>query len=99
MHCLVLIKLLLEHKVLSVIASLPAPVELVITQVDDNVKMRLTLQLIKGISRVLQKLLKYFNETIISTSFSLPAAGVFHVIFILNLTDAEYAILSFGSTL
>ena len=61
--------------------------------------MRLTSQLINGISRVLQKLLKYFNGTIISTSFLLPAAGVFPVIFILDLNDAESAKLSFGSSL
>ena len=83
----------------SVIANLIAPVELVITQVDDQVKMRLTSQLINGISRVLQKLLKYFNGTIISTSFVLPSAGVFPVIFILDLNDSESAKLSFGSSL
>ena len=89
---------MLEQKVclllftfVSVIANLPAPVELVITQVDDHVKMRLTSQLIKGISRVLQKLLKYFNGTVISTYFSLPAAGVFPVIFILDLNDSKSA--------
>ena len=53
----------------SVIASLSAPIELVITQVDDHVKIRLTWQLINGISRVLQKMLEYFNGRIISTSF------------------------------
>ena len=61
--------------------------------------MRLTSQLIKGISRVLQKLLRYFNGTIISTYFSLSAAGVFPVIFILDLNDSEPARLSFGSSL
>ena len=50
-------------------ANLTASVELVITQVDDHVKMKLTSQLINGISRILQKLLKYFNGTNISTSF------------------------------
>ena len=73
--------------------------DLVTTQVDDYVKMRLTSQLIKGISRVPQKLLKYFNRTIISTSFSSPAAGVFPVIFILDLNDSESARLAFGSSL
>ena len=62
-------------------ANVPAPVELVITKVDEHIKIRLTSQLIKGISRVLQKLLKYFNETIFSTPFSLPPAGAFPVIF------------------
>ena len=47
----------------------------------------------------LQKLLKYFNGTIISTSFVLPAGGVFPVIFILDLNDAEFAKLLFGSSL
>ena len=41
--------------------------------------MRLTSQLINGISRVLQKLLTYFKGTIISTSFVLASAGVFPV--------------------
>ena len=38
--------------------------------------MRLISQLIIDISRVLQKLLKYFNGTAISTFFVLPAAGL-----------------------
>ena len=67
-----------------VTATVPAPVELVITQVDDHVNWRLILQIINGISRVLQKLLKYFDSTIISTSFVLPSSGVFPVIFVLN---------------
>ena len=54
--------------------------------------MRLTSSLINGNSsslnndnsRVLQKLIKYFNCRIISTSFALPSAGVFPVIFILQ---------------
>ena len=46
-----LIKLLEAHKVfLSLISNVPAPVELVITQVDEHVLMRLTSQLINGIS-------------------------------------------------
>ena len=48
-------------------------------------KKRLTSQLINGISRFLQKLLKYFNGTIILTSFVLPPAGVLPVIFTLVL--------------
>ena len=50
----------LVHKVttrtynfVSVIANFPSPVELVITQSLDHVKIRLTSQLINGISRVL----------------------------------------------
>ena len=61
--------------------------------------MRLTSQLINSISRVFQKLLKYFNGTIISTSFVLPSAGVVPVIFILDLSDLESVTLSFGSSL
>ena len=89
MHYLELIKLLLEINFVLVISSLPAPVELLITPVDDHVKMRSILQLINGISKVLQKLHKYFNGTIISTSSVLLSAGVFPVIFILDLNDLE----------
>ena len=83
----------------SVIWNLPPPVELLITQVDDLVKMGLTSQLINGISRVLQELLKYFNGTIISTFFVFPSSGVFSVIFILDLNDSKYAKLSLGLSL
>ena len=83
----------------SVILNFPSPVELVITQSLDQVKIRLTSQLINGISSVLQKLLKYFNGTIISTSFVLSSAGVFPVIFILALNDSDLTKLLFGSSL
>ena len=53
------------------------PVELVITQNDNHVKMKFTPQLTNGVSRVLEKLLKYFNGIIISLSFVLPSAGTF----------------------
>ena len=46
-----------------------------------------------------QKLFKYFNGTIISTSFALPTAGAFSVIFILDLNDSDCVMLSFGSSL
>ena len=59
-------------------------------------KERLTSHFINGISRVLQKLLKCFDGIIILTSFVLPAAGVFPVIFALDLNDSEFAKLSFG---
>ena len=86
-----LIKLLLGNIIfVSVISNATSPVELVITQVDDHVKIKLTLQLIKGISRVLQKLFKYFNGTIISASFSLLSSGVFPVIFILDILDFSF---------
>ena len=61
--------------------------------------MKLTSQSIESISRVLQKLLKYFRGNIISTSFSLPAAGVFPIIFILDLNDSKSVKLSFCSFL
>ena len=77
------------------IANLPIPVGLVITEVDDHVKMRLNSQFINEISIVLQKLLKYFNFTIISTFFVLRSAGVFPVIFILDLNNSK----SFDSSL
>ena len=60
---------------------------------------KLTSQLINDISRVLQKLLKNFNGTIISTSFVLPGAGVFPVISILDLNDSDCTMLSFVSSL
>ena len=43
---------------------------LVITQFSDRVKIRFISQFINGISSVLQKLLKCFNDTTISISFS-----------------------------
>ena len=61
--------------------------------------MRLISQLINGISRVLQKLLRYFNGTPISASFVLPAAGVFPVILISYSNDSDCVIISFGSYL
>ena len=66
--------------------------------VDYHVKIKLTLWLIKGISRVLQTLLKYVNGTIILKSFISPLIGLFPVIFTLDLNDSEFAKLSFGST-
>ena len=84
---------------ISVILNLALPVELVIKQVDYPAKKILTSQLVNRISRVLQKLLKYCNGTIILTSYVLPPAGVFTVIFTLDLKDSEFAKLSFGSSL
>ena len=48
--------------------------------------MKLILQLTKGISRVLQKLLKYFYVKIISTSFR-PPETVLLVIFCLDIDE------------
>ena len=61
--------------------------------------MRLTSQLIDGISKVLQKLLKYFNGNITSTYFVLPAAGLIPVIFTLDSNVSESVKLSFGPSL
>ena len=61
-------------------------------------KKSLTSQLINGVSRVLKKLLKYFNGAIILTSFVLTLGGVFPVIFILDLNDSDCVITSFGSS-
>ena len=68
-------------------------------QDDDQVSIRLISQFINGISRVLQKLLKYFNGAVISISFILLSAGLFPVIFILDLNDSESVKLLFGSSL
>ena len=46
--------------------------------------MILISQLINDNSRVLQKLLKYFSDRTISTSYVLPSADVFPVIVILD---------------
>ena len=56
--------------------------------------MRLISQLIKDISRVIQKILKYFSSTAISTFFVLPSAGIFPVIHILDLNNSEFSIRS-----
>ena len=58
------------------------------TQFADHVKISSTSQLIKGISKVVQKLLKYFNGTIISTSCILPSSQVWPVIFVLKLNES-----------
>ena len=64
----------------SVIANVVSFVSLDNTHLSDQVKMRLSSQIVKGISRVFQKLLKYFNDTIISTSF-VPPSAILPVIF------------------
>ena len=51
-----------------------------------------------SISRVFQKLLEYFNGTIILTFFLLPLAEVLPVIFNIDLNDSEFAKLWFGSS-
>ena len=68
------------------------------TQFADQVKARLSLQLIKGTSRVLQKLLEYFNGTIISTLSISPSLLVWLVIFVLKLNESV-ALASLKSTI
>ena len=60
-----------------------------IIQSSDQVKMRLILQLINGILRLLQKLLKYFHGTAFLTSFVLLSAGGFPVTLILYLNESD----------
>ena len=62
-------------------------VALDLTQFKYQVGMTLILQLFNGISRVFQKLLKYFNATIIWTVFG-PSFPVEPIIFCLNLNEA-----------
>ena len=100
MHYLELIKLPKGHKsFVSVILNFVAPVAEEIILSSDQVEKRLISQLINGISIVLQKLLKYFNGTAISTSFVSLAPGTFPVILILNLNNLDCDILSFGLSL
>ena len=84
MHYLELIKLQQGHKVLYQLLQML----LLLYHFSDQVKMRLISQLIKSISRVLQESLKYFNSTIILTSFVPLASAVLPVIFRLNLNEA-----------
>ena len=57
-------------------------------QFADQVRIRLTLQLTKGISRVLQKLCKYFKGTAIS-AFKIPASLVLSKNLYLSVNDSE----------
>ena len=57
-----------SHLIFSVAEEIP--------QSSDQVRLRLILLLINSISRVLQKLLKYFNGTTVSIIFVLLSAGV-----------------------
>ena len=72
-------------------ANVVALVPLDNTHLLDQVKMRLISQWIKGISRVLQKLLRYFNGTINSTFF-VPSSSVKPVIFYLNVKEALFSV-------
>ena len=57
---------------------------LVNTQFSDHVKIRFISQLIYGMSAVLQKLLKCFNGTAISASFSVLLSSSFPVIVVIK---------------
>ena len=72
------------------------PVAEEITQSADQVRMKLISQLLKSISRVLQKLLKCFNGTSVSISFVLPTARAVAVILNFNLNDSESAKVVLG---
>ena len=67
-----------------------------ITQFADQVNIRFTSQLISNISRVFQKLQKYFDETTISRFF-VPFSSVSSFIFSLKLNGSA-AFLSGNST-
>ena len=60
------------------------------TQFLDQVKVKDTSQLINGISNVFHKLLRCYNGPANSTSLVSPLAGVFPVILLLCLNDAEF---------
>ena len=62
---------------------------LVNRQFSDHAKIRFISQLINGMSSVLQKLLKCFNGTIISASFSVLLPSNFLVILVLLLKNFE----------
>ena len=59
----------------------------IIKQFVDQVRIRLISQLLNDISKVLQKLMKYFNGTIILIFF-VPSFSVLPIIFVLNLNEA-----------
>ena len=66
---------------------------LIIRQFSDHVKISSTSQLINSISRILQKLLNYFNGTVISTPFISPSSLVWPVIFVLNVNESVVLVL------
>ena len=68
----------------------------IIKHLSDQVKIRLISQLINGILRDLQKLLKYFNGTIISIFF-VPSFPILPAIFVLNL-NGTLLLLSAGKS-
>ena len=100
LNYLELAKLLLEVCCRSsVVANVVYPSTLEITKYSDQVRIRLIVQLFKGISNFLHILPKYFNEADISILL-VPAALVLLVICDLsNLNDCESAIVLFGKVL
>ena len=68
------------------------------TQFSEQFKSRVTSQFINRISRVLQKLLKYFHGTTIFTS-AIPLLLVLLAILDSHLKDLESVMLSSGSSL
>ena len=88
LHYFELINLQLEHNVLHLLLqNAVAFVSLDNTHLSGQDKMRLISQLITGISRVFEILVRYFNDTIISTSF-VPPLVVLPVCFCLSLNKA-----------
>ena len=81
-----------------VIARVVALSALQITQFSDQVSIWLISQLIQVISRILQKLFRYFNTIAISTS-TVPPSTVIPVNLYLNINNLESAIFSSGSSL
>ena len=70
----------------SVDAIVPGTIELVITQFADQANLRFISQMIRGTSRIMQRLLKYFNGITISKAFVLSRTGF---LFLLLLPEVE----------
>ena len=82
-----------------IIVNNSTPIELVITELSDQVNTRFISQLINGISRVLQKLLRYLNETAVSAYLVLSSTRALPVILAFNLKDSEFVISLFDLSL
>ena len=67
-------------------------------QFADQVRIRLSLQLIKSISRIIQKLFKSFDGKVISL-FRVPTLLVLFKNLDLNLNNTEFVIGSFSTSL
>ena len=77
-----------------VIDNTLSSVESISRKCTDQVNIRLFSKLIRSISRVPQKLHKYFHEAVISTSLILLSKGILPVIVDLNFNDLESLMLS-----